>query len=270
MRDYMNRISLTARGYLQSATAYVPSRPLLAVVVTGVALAALALIAKWALSTQQRRTAEPRRFDEPIDALSDPRIADWVAESAIKLPSHVLENAKFLNKLFEEAGRNKETFSTLLMTESFNYKNPLGNYATTAPLIHGGRVNAAAIHDKKLGEFPIGAIINVGGAVADVSQGILVTTFEIPDCDETHTFPCGEVADAIDRAVKAQPTGTYVFVNCVEGRSRSTAAIIAYLIKYKKMSYEDALAQVQKCRGGIRFSNPQFEAQLKQFHSTLV
>lgn len=254
----MNRINLGARGCFQSGTTFVSARPLLTVVITGVALAALALVAKWALSTRHRRTLS--------------HISNWVEKSKSGLPNQVLQNARFLNRLFAEAKEIEEEFLNLLITEGFNYENRLGNYEATAPLLHGGRVNAAAIQNKQLNTCSIGAIVNVGGRAANVceEQGIPVTTFEIPDCDETSPFPCAQVADAIHAAVTAQRRGTYVFVNCVEGRSRSTAAIIAYLIKYKQMDYDTAAAQVQTCRGAFRFSNSLFETQLRQFQSSLV
>lgn len=65
----------------------------------------------------------------------------------------------------------------------------------------------------------------------------------------------------IDDAIKG---GGNVLVHCHAGISRSTTLVLAYLIKYKKMSFEKALETVREIRPKIN-PNQGFIKQLKEY-----
>lgn len=58
--------------------------------------------------------------------------------------------------------------------------------------------------------------------------------------------------------------GHVVIVHCWSGVSRSSTMIIAYLIKYKKMSFADAMQHVADCRPKIS-PNGSFKVALRMF-----
>lgn len=53
------------------------------------------------------------------------------------------------------------------------------------------------------------------------------------------------------------------------GISRSASIIILYLMKYKKMTYEDALQCVRKVRKHVK-PNPRFEDDLIEIYKDLI
>ncbi len=58
-----------------------------------------------------------------------------------------------------------------------------------------------------------------------------------------------EVSDTIDKVTKK---GGHTVVHCVAGVSRSTAMVLSYLIKYKKMKLKDAFKRVIEKRPIIK------------------
>ena len=70
-----------------------------------------------------------------------------------------------------------------------------------------------------------------------------------------------EAGDFIDQALKE---GGKVLVHCHAGISRSSSIILSYLIKYKKMTLEEALSLAREKREKIN-PNPGFIKQLKEY-----
>ena len=96
----------------------------------------------------------------------------------------------------------------------------------------------------------------------------------VPFPDE-YVYHCIDLAD--DPGVRIRPhlraacqfiddalreTGTTVLVHCQMGQSRSASFVIAWLMKKKRCSYQDALAQVQAVRLCAQ-PNSGFEIELK-------
>ena len=73
-----------------------------------------------------------------------------------------------------------------------------------------------------------------------------------------------EAADFIHESVKVGS----VLVHCAAGISRSTTCLIAYYIKYRSMTFEEALAFIRKNRP-IACPNTGFQKQLKRFENEL-
>ena len=67
----------------------------------------------------------------------------------------------------------------------------------------------------------------------------------------------------IDTALRV---GGKVYVHCNAGVSRSPAVVIAYLMKTRRLSYEQAFCQVKQKRNAIN-PNPGFVQQLKQYEN---
>lgn len=61
--------------------------------------------------------------------------------------------------------------------------------------------------------------------------------------------------------------GENILIHCFYGKSRSTSFLIAYMIKYLKYNYEDALKTIRTFRN-IALPNSNFESQLR-FYETL-
>lgn len=135
----------------------------------------------------------------------------------------------------------------------------------------GGMNNAR--NSQELKHFGINAIIN--GAMeltinSEMKEKYDYTKFEWDDTIEfSNTKEFSEsleiVADTIHSKLKS---GLTVLVHCFAGISRSTSAILAYLIKYKKMTYTAAFEMVQKVRPIIK-PNPGFIQQLRDFKDYL-
>jgi protein phosphatase slingshot len=80
------------------------------------------------------------------------------------------------------------------------------------------------------------------------------------------------IAQEFDRTFafieEAHAANGKVLVHCVQGKSRSTSIVIAYLLRKRGMSLDDALALV-KARRPIARPNAGFMKQLKIFENTL-
>lgn len=98
-------------------------------------------------------------------------------------------------------------------------------------------------------------------------MGIHYLNFPLMDVPEQSLSHLDEALDFILAALDydqdddtKKPRGR-ILVHCNAGISRSSAVIIAYLIKYHSMGYQQALSQVRKNRPSAR-PNAGFEAQL--------
>jgi len=60
-----------------------------------------------------------------------------------------------------------------------------------------------------------------------------------------------------------------VFVHCQMGKSRSVSFIIAYLMKYEKMKFDEAYIYVKKIRR-LAFPNIGFMRQLKEYEKQIL
>jgi protein-tyrosine phosphatase len=73
-----------------------------------------------------------------------------------------------------------------------------------------------------------------------------------------------DLTEAISLSLEFIRNAERVFIHCKQGVSRSASIVIAYLIKYKKMSYDSALSLLQMIRFCVN-PNPGFEIQLRKF-----
>ena len=74
-----------------------------------------------------------------------------------------------------------------------------------------------------------------------------------------------EAADFIYESLKKGN----LLIHCSAGISRSTTCLIAYYIKYRNMSFDDALALIKRNRPIVR-PNFGFQKQLKKFEQELI
>lgn len=88
------------------------------------------------------------------------------------------------------------------------------------------------------------------------------------EAEDSETFQLSKyfdgMSDFIDNAIKQKGS---VFVHCLMGVSRSPTAIIAYLMKYQKMSFLKSKSFVESKREV--FPNEAFVKQLKEYETLL-
>lgn len=86
---------------------------------------------------------------------------------------------------------------------------------------------------------------------------------------DTDDFPIDkyfdETSDLINSFIKQKKN---VLVHCIMGRSRSVSIVLAYLIKYNKMTFEEGLKLI-KLNRSIVCPNDGFIEQLKNYSSKL-
>lgn len=85
---------------------------------------------------------------------------------------------------------------------------------------------------------------------------------DLPSADITKYFQ--ECFDFIDEARGSTGTDGVVLVHCYYGASRSATVVIAYLIKYERMRFREALEYLQILRPDTK-PNDGFQKQLKDF-----
>lgn len=98
----------------------------------------------------------------------------------------------------------------------------------------------------------------------------------VPLKDEGYAYNSVPVEDRVDQNItkyleeacafieQHRSQGQNVLVHCFEGKSRSATVVIAYLIKYHSMSFDEALSFVRGKRPGIK-PNTGFVEQLKKW-----
>lgn len=134
--------------------------------------------------------------------------------------------------------------------------------------IYLGSDNVAKDFDK-LRENGITHVINCAAdysANYHAEKGINYLPFHLKDHVRESIEGC--FYEVIDFFEDAKKTNGRVFVHCVQGISRSTTMILAYLIFSRKMTQEDALLLVRE-RRQIANPNMTFLAQLIWFHKRL-
>ncbi len=83
-------------------------------------------------------------------------------------------------------------------------------------------------------------------------------------CEDTPEFNMYVFMDMAADFIHESVQEGNIYVHCAAGISRSTTCLIAYYIKYKRMTMKDAWAFVRSKRG-IAAPNYGFQCQLKQF-----
>jgi protein-tyrosine phosphatase len=68
-----------------------------------------------------------------------------------------------------------------------------------------------------------------------------------------------QIVDKIDHYLKLNKK---IYVHCVQGRSRSPAIIIYYLMKYEKLTFDESFAKIKSVRPIISM-NSNFEKELR-------
>lgn len=68
---------------------------------------------------------------------------------------------------------------------------------------------------------------------------------------------------------QALQSGGAVLVHCIQGKSRSVALVMAYLMKTKGMSVQEALQAVREVRDLVTSPNQGFMQQLHEYHAQL-
>jgi protein-tyrosine phosphatase len=129
----------------------------------------------------------------------------------------------------------------------------------------GSNFNAINIHEVK--NFEVETIINVARGI----QKTCCDEFKYIkyDWDDIFCFDIlmdiDEIVDLIHDEISKKRT---VLVHCAAGISRSSSVVIGYLMKYEKMTYDDAYNHVKTLRSCIN-PNSGFVEQLKTYGEKL-
>ena len=104
-------------------------------------------------------------------------------------------------------------------------------------------------------------IVNVGGGKNLYETELCYHKITLDDSCDVSILPYFEDAcDFIDQSLKRGN----VLVHCRGGFSRSPTVVVAYLIKFYRMTFEDALKIVKVQRGCVQ-PNQKFQEDLKTF-----
>lgn len=118
-----------------------------------------------------------------------------------------------------------------------------------------------------LDKFKVTHILNVASHVNNIYPEkytyLTMDLRDLPDFPISKAFP--EAIDFIDNVMKS---GGCVLVHCNAGISRSATIVLAYLMKAKAMSLNDAFTYLRSKRPSS-FPNPGFMIQLKTFEDML-
>ncbi|XP_076058459.1 dual specificity protein phosphatase 19-like [Oratosquilla oratoria] len=111
-------------------------------------------------------------------------------------------------------------------------------------------------------------ILNVASGVLNLFEGWFtyktVEVYDTPECRISNVFE--ECINFIHEAILG---GGCILVHCNAGVSRAASIVIAYLMKFYGMKYEEAFSHVKNKRGFIR-PNIGFIAQLKEYERTIM
>ncbi|KAM3261169.1 hypothetical protein ACQJBY_052059 [Aegilops geniculata] len=92
---------------------------------------------------------------------------------------------------------------------------------------------------------------------------------EIPTTDYVYAPSKENIDKALDFIHKNATEGGSTLVHCKAGRARSATIVLCYLIKYKNMTPEAALARAKSVRTRVKLATAQWQA-VKEFNSSLV
>ncbi|CDW85488.1 dual specificity catalytic domain containing protein [Stylonychia lemnae] len=127
----------------------------------------------------------------------------------------------------------------------------------------GGQISAMNV--TKLQEQNIKRVLKVNGiesAFPFKNYGIELRVLDMDDMPDFDMIPF--IDTATDYIYEAISNNQGCLVVCTAGISRSASIVISYLIKYKKMNYDQAFELTKKARVFVK-PNPGFERQLKAY-----
>lgn len=136
-------------------------------------------------------------------------------------------------------------------------------------LFIGGWSNASS--REELRHFNIKRILNAAGELPNVfiaASTITYKKFTWSDDPFTDNIS-GDLHTAADFIHEALEAKEPILVHCAMGISRSTTCVIAYLIKYKGLTYDEALNLISKSRPIVR-PNFAYVESLKRFGEILI
>eukprot|EP01098_Paradermamoeba_levis_P015499 TRINITY_DN7922_c0_g1_i1.p1 TRINITY_DN7922_c0_g1~~TRINITY_DN7922_c0_g1_i1.p1 ORF type:complete len:155 (-),score=19.66 TRINITY_DN7922_c0_g1_i1:72-536(-) len=123
-----------------------------------------------------------------------------------------------------------------------------------------------AVGTAVLKKYSITHVVNLSGCDLKYPQNIKSKVVLVADFEKTNIYqhfdPCHDFID------KAHAEGGVVLVHCAAGISRSCSIVCAYLMKSKKLRFQEALEKVKKARP-IVCPNYGFQAQLLQYENQI-
>lgn len=130
------------------------------------------------------------------------------------------------------------------------------------PQLYLGNGKHVQRQTKEFLELDINVIINCCNEIVHKpNEKYIIKQFPIDDGIEASIISyLDEIVDLINYYSNENKK---IYVHCVQGRSRSASIVIYYLMKYEKLSFDDAYNKLLKIRPCI-FPNNNFIEELKQ------
>lgn len=118
--------------------------------------------------------------------------------------------------------------------------------ASDARRLGGGLGVTAVLNLQTDEDFERWKIDWVGLVASYEEYGIVVERVPIRDFDADDLIE--RVGDAADRLSRLLAVGHRVYVHCTAGQQRSPATVIAYLVRDRGLSLQQAIEEIQRCR----------------------
>lgn len=108
-----------------------------------------------------------------------------------------------------------------------------------------------------------------GGVTGQPHESGLAAVHRFPWIDSS-SFPIAADLDRVAATIEAcRAAHGHVLIHCYHGKSRSAAAVAAWLIRYRGMDADAAHALLRRCRSIVQI-NDGFMAQLREYRASVV
>lgn len=133
--------------------------------------------------------------------------------------------------------------------------------------VYVGSISAAE-NLPELKQKSIRAVLCVAANVRISYNSHEIDSHKVIPAEDIETFDLEKYFDEGIKFIEENSKKTNVLIHCFAGVSRSGAMVIAYLMKTKKLGFQDALKLAQEKRSVIT-PNEGFKTQLKKYETNL-
>lgn len=174
----------------------------------------------------------------------------------------------YLSLLGKRYGEDRDGIASAALASYLNYvENPVAKLSSShGTLFYGSEVNA--MDRNFLKKQRITHILNLaGGEGKDASKEFFKDHAEFT----YHSFALNDVGNELPiqetNAILDEwlSQGRRVLVHCIEGRSRSGATIVSYLMHHHHLSLDDAKKKLVRAGRAFVASDPSFEKQIQNY-----
>jgi len=135
------------------------------------------------------------------------------------------------------------------------------------PGLYIGNVRAAQDRDQ-LRRLGVTHVVDVSAYDYRPVPGIVYLRLPIPDVPEFDIRTVLGATNGFLRTALRPGAGGRVLVHCMVGRSRSASVVLAYMMAFHRLTYDEALGHLQRARPIVK-PNHGFDAQLRAYEREL-